>query len=371
LPASAAERSVSDVVLVDAGAVIEDDLYAAGNRVVILGRVEGDLVVAAFEDVTIAGTVRGDVVGVAGSVVVTGTVTESVRVTAPRIDITGEVGGDVVAVGWNTSLSGTVDGDVVLWGWDARVGGTVGGSLEGQTRSMTLAGRVDEDVDITVTQLTVESGTSVGSDLGYRSHNAAEGVELADVGGSIVQRLPLPPNIRVRALFILGKILIGLLAAVMGLVLMWAMPEGSRRAMETVRRSPLQAWVAGLIVMVTPLAAMALAVTAAALSPPEATLPLIAVFVPVALAILGVILALAFAAPTAVYPWLGRLRRPGRGEVRAFIYAAVVVTVAALIPWVSWLILLVVLPIGIGGWIGRSDEAGESEAESEEVPAKI
>jgi hypothetical protein len=276
----------------------------------------------------------------------------------------------VVAVGWNTSLSGTVDGDFVLWGWDARIGGTVSGSLEGQTRSMTLAGRVDEDVDITVDQLTVEAGTSVGSDLGYRSRNPAEGLELAEVGGSVVQRLPLPPNIRVRALFILGKILIGLLAAVMGLVLIWAMPEGSRRAMDTVRRSPLQAWVAGLIVMAAPLAAVALAITAAALVPPEATLPLIAVFVPVALAILGVILALAFAAPTAVYPWLGRFRRPGRGAVRAFIYAAAVVTLAALIPWVSWLILLVVLPIGIGGWIGRTDEEEEDGAEPEGLLAE-
>ncbi|HLU30212.1 MAG TPA: hypothetical protein VK088_00515, partial [Acidimicrobiia bacterium] len=242
------------------------------------------------------------------------------------------------------------------------------GSLEGQTRSMTLAGRVDENVDITVNRLTVEAGTSVGSDLGYRSHNPAEGVELAEVGGSVVQRLPLPPNIRVRALFILGKILIGLLAAVMGLVLMWALPDGSRRAMATVQRSPLQAWVAGMIVMATPLAAVALAATMAALAPPQATLPLIAVFVPVALAILGVILALAFAAPTAVYPWLGRFRRPGRGAVRAFLYAAAVVILAALIPWVSWLVVLVVVPIGIGGWIGRQeDEATEPEPQRVEA----
>ncbi|HSJ35578.1 MAG TPA: hypothetical protein VLB85_11050 [Acidimicrobiia bacterium] len=353
---------MSDVVLVDAGAVIEDDLYAAGNRVVVLGRIEGDLTVVAFEDVTIAGTVRGDVVGVAGSVIVTGTVTESVRVMAPTLEVTGEVGGDVVGVAWTTILGGSVDGDAVIWGRNARLEGTLGGSLEGQTRSMTLAGRVDENVDITVDRLTVEAGTSVGSDLGYRSHNPAEGVELAEVGGSVVQRLPLPPNIRVRALFILGKILIGLLAAVMGLVLMWALPDGSRRAMASVQRSPLQAWVAGMIVMATPLAAVALAATMAALAPPQATLPLIAVFVPVALAILGVILALAFAAPTAVYPWLGRFRRPGRGAVRAFLYAAAVVILAALIPWVSWLVILVVLPIGIGGWIGRSeDEATEPE----------
>src|SRR5690606_25809383 len=109
LPASAAERSVSDVVLVDAGAVIEDDLYAAGERVVVLGRIEGDRTVAAFEDVTIAGTVRGDVVGVAGSVIVTGTVTESVRVMAPTIEVTGEVGGDVVGVAWTTFLGGSVE----------------------------------------------------------------------------------------------------------------------------------------------------------------------------------------------------------------------------------------------------------------------
>lgn len=351
LPAVAAERSVSDVVLVDSGAVIDDDLYAAGNRVVILGRVDGDLIVSAFEDVTIAGEVRGDVIGVAGSVVVTGSVGESVRVAAPIVDIHGDVGGDAIVVAWEAAVGG-VAGDAIIWGWEATVDGEIGGDLEGQTRRMSLAGTVEGNVDITVDRLEVVGGARVGSDLAYRSSRPAVGVEEAQVGGAVVHRSPLAPNIRVRALMVLAKVVIGLLAGVVGLLLMWGLPDASRRAVTVVRTSPWRAWVAGFLVLLTPLFAAALAALLLSLAPPAATLPLIGVFVPVMLAILGVILALVFAAPAAVYPWLGRLGREGRGEVRAFLYGAALVTVVALVPWLVWIVLAVVAPIGVGGWIG-------------------
>ncbi len=83
--AAAARLTQSDLVLVRADDVVTEDLYAAGNRISIEGRIEGDLIAAAFEEVVISGEVTGDVTVVAGRVTITGTVGGSVRVAAGSV----------------------------------------------------------------------------------------------------------------------------------------------------------------------------------------------------------------------------------------------------------------------------------------------
>lgn len=352
-PAQAAERSVSDVVLVDQGTVIEDDLYAAGNRVVIGGRVDGDLVVAAYEDVTITatGTIVGDVIGVAGSVIVAGTVEESVRVVSPRVDVTGAVGGDVILLAWDATLASNVAGEATLWTWTTEIAGTIEGDLEGQMRRLMLGGRVGGNVDVTVNHLEAREGAVVGQDLGYRSERDASGLEQADVGGVVVHRLPLPPNIRVRALLVLAKLVLGLMAAVAGLLVMWAVPGASERAVVAARESWWRSWLRGLGVMALPLAVVALAGLFLWLAPTEAGLPLVGILVPLFMAVLGVVLALAFISPVAALPWVGRLGNSDRGPVRAFLYGTVAVIIVSLVPWLAWSIVLFVVPLGIGAWL--------------------
>lgn len=353
LPAQAAERSVSDVVLVDQGVVIGDDLYAAGNRVVVEGRVEGDLIVAAYQDVTIRGTgeVTGDLLGVAGSVSVAGRVGESVRVVSPRVEIAGHVGHDVLLLAWDATLASDVGGGATLWAWAAETAGSIAGDLEGQMRNLSLGGRVGRNVDVTANRLRVREGTVVAQDLGYRSGADAQGIELAEVGGTVVHRLPLPPNIRVRALVILAKLVLGLMAAVAGLLVMWARPEASERVIAGTRVSWWRSWLRGLGVMALPVVLLALAVLLLWLAPPEAGLPLVGVLVPLFLAVVGAVLALAFVAPVAAFPWVGRLGGPQRGPVRAFLYGAAGVVLASLVPLVTWAIVLFLIPLGIGGWL--------------------
>src|SRR5690606_19693457 len=261
IPAAAATRSVSDVVLVDSGSVITDDLYAAGNRVVIAGRVAGDLIVAAYEDVTITGTVTGDVVGVA----------------APEVVVSGRVGDDVLAAAWSATLDGEVAGEVTLWSWAADVGGRIGGDLEGQMRTLDLHGRIDHNVDVSVRRLTVSDETSVGSDLGFRSPRPAVGIEDADVGGAVVHRLPLAPNIRIRALVLLAKVVLGLLAAIAGLVVMWALPGLTSRAIARVSESWWRAWLRGLGVLALPVVVVGLALLLLRLAPLQAAIPFLGV----------------------------------------------------------------------------------------------
>lgn len=356
LTALAAERTSANVVLVDTSAVVSDDLYAAGNRVVVQGRVEGDLIATAFQDVLITGTVTGDVLAGAGSVHVSGTVEGSVRAVASTVVIDGTVGKDVVVGAWDATVDGRVAGDALVWGNRARVAGTVGGVLEGQTRRLALGGELQGGARVTTGRLSMEPNTVVGGDLTYRSKTDATGLSAARVDGVVVHRRPLAPNVRVRALIVLAKVVLSMLAAVIGLLLMWAAPRPSERAQAAVGRSWWKAWLMGLGVMISPLLVVAVAGVLLSLTPPEAALPVVAVFTPLGLAVSGLMVALAFAAPTAVYPWMGRFGSQARGPVRAFLYATGVITLLLLLPWVGWVVLLTLVPIGIGGWLGAHEE---------------
>src|SRR5690606_42166326 len=86
-------------------------------------------------------------------------------------------------------------------------------------------------------------------------------------------------------------------------------------------------------------------------APRQAAGPLLRVLGPMFIARLGLVLMRGFVAPAAGFPWLGRIGQPRRGPVRAFVYSAALVVLASLIPWVSWVIVLVLFPIGIGGWV--------------------
>lgn len=361
LDAQGAERSVSDIVLVDTGAVVADDLYAAGNRVVVQGRVDGDLVASAFEDILITGEVTGDVMGVAASVVVSGRVGGAVRVVTPDLVLDGEVAGDVVVLAWDTLLGGSLGGDAVVWSRHADLTGSIGGDLEGQMDTLVLGGNVEGFVDVTVDRLAAEDGAVVGGDLAYRSASRSPEIEGVEVGGVVVARRPLEPNIRLRALLIFSKLVSGLGAAVVGLLVMWAAPAQARRATETIRRSWPAAWGRGVVVCAAPLLIVVVAGVMIALASAETALPVVAVLVPVFLAVVGLVAALALAGPAASYPWLGD-RRGVRTPLKAFLSTTAVVTLGLLVPWVGWLVAGFVVPLGIGGWVGPRPEVAHDAA---------
>lgn len=203
-PASAADTSNAEFVIIQEDDVFPEDLYAGAIRVVVAGRIEGDLVAFAADEIVITGTVTGSVTAVAPSVTVAGTIDGSLRVVSSSLDVEGTVGRDVVGTVWSAELapSSEVVGDVLLWSWNLDALGTIGADITGTQRNLRLAGQIDGDVDVTVHQLEVVGPLVVVGDLDYRSDRTAEGLDMAEVGGAIVNKTPLPPNLRVRALIL-------------------------------------------------------------------------------------------------------------------------------------------------------------------------
>lgn len=352
-PAMSAETSNSEFVIIREGDVFPDDLYAGAISVTVEGVIDGDLIAFAAEEVVINGEVKGSVIVASPRLVVNGGVQGSVRMVGNALTITGTIGRDVVAAVWSASLSATsdVEGDVLMWAWDAEAFGSIGRDLTGTQRNLAIAGKIDGDVDVSVGRLSVVDELDVGGDLGYRSDNEAAGLEMAEVAGVAVNKTPLPPNLRVRALTLLGRFMVILFLSISALTVAYGWPRRTGDAVAALKVSPLRRWFEGAIVLFAPLFAVGVTGLILGFAPAAAAFPLLAVLVPVILALTGVSFALGLVAGAPVMAWLG-----GAVFRRLELYGSIVVGSLAAglvwyLPYVGWLVPVLVLPLGLGAWI--------------------
>lgn len=370
LPAAAVETSNSEFVIIQEDDVFPEDLYAGAVRVVVEGTLEGDLIAFAAEEVVISGTVTGSVTAVSPSVVISGEIGGALRMTGNSLELTGTIGRDVVAPVWSAMLSPTSDvaGDVLLWAWNVESLGRIGQDLTGTQRNLELAGTIGGDVEVSVNTLQVVDDLSVDGDLGYRSDHEASGLENADVTGSIVAKEPLPPNLRVRALSLLGRFLVILFLAAAALTTAYGWPQRTAAAIGVVRKAPLRKWLVGAAILFAPLLMIAVTAVILGLAPAAAGFPLLAVLVPVILALLGLSFALALVAGVPVVGWLGGVTFKRLEIYGSILVGAILVGLVWYLPWVGWLVPLVVLPLGLGAWIStwanQSSELSGSAAAS-------
>ncbi len=361
LPA-AAERTQSDFVFVREGETITEDLYAAGNLVVIAGVIDGDLIATAFTEVRIEGEVRGSVTALASSVVIDGAVGGSVRAIAGSVDINGSVGGDVFAAAPSVRFGAQthVERDGLIWANEVDVMGRVDRNLEGQFRSATIGAKVGGDVDITVSRLTVLSATSIDGDLVYVGDDQATIAPDAEIGGSVIAETDLPANVRIRALVLLVRVLVSLAIVALGLSLIWSFPDRSQRAAMDVSERPVQAALWGIGITSIPIALAVIVGLFVSLSPPATGLPLLLVFAPLVLGSFTLLAVGLLAAPVPVAAAIGRRIGPARSTYAWFVIGAGILVVLSLIPLVGPIVLGLAALVGLGGWfVERRPGTGE------------
>jgi len=307
----------------------------------------------AAEEIVISGTVTGSVFAFAPSVVVSGTIGGSLRIGGGTLTLTGDVGGDVVAgsVTAEFGSSSSVGGDALVWTTRLTASGVIGQNLEGSMRSLELSGSVEGDVDVSVGRFNVVDELSVGGDLGYRSDRDAVGLDKATTGGTIVQKSTLPPNIRIRALGLFGRFLVILFLTISAIAVAYAWPERTESAAQTVGTRPLKSFGFGALVMFSPLLVAGLGALVLAVAPAAAAFPLVGVMLPLGLALLGLVFALSLVAGIPVVRWLGKRLFAKLGFYGSVLAGSVAIAVAWLLPWIGWIIPLIVLPLGLGSWM--------------------
>ena len=355
----ALRTAASDIFLIRKGEVVEESLYVAGSVVRIAGTIRGDLTVLATDHLEVSGRVEGDVMGFATTAALTGTITGSVRLAGIDLDIAAGVGGDVVGLGRDFQLGGSVAGDSLVWSRSLVAVGEIGRDMGGRTFGRTtIGGRVGRDVEMTVGRLRVLEGAHVGEDLGYRSAREAAIDPGAVINGTVVQRAPLSPDLRARAVRLLFGFVATVLLLAYGLVMIGVAPDKIERSISRLENRPLRCFRRGAAqvgILALPLVAAGAGVIWG--SPKMA----------IGLALLGLVTAplvalwflfLVLTAPLPVLILVGRFMGRGRlSDYGAFLLP--VVPLAAMLLWVPYAgmaVVVVVLAFGAGA---RSLTAGE------------
>jgi cytoskeletal protein CcmA (bactofilin family) len=303
--------------------------------------------------VSIEGEVTGSVTALAPEIKVSGVIGGSLRVTSPSVEISGEVVGDVVAVAFGIELApgGQVGADLIMWAWNAGSHGSVTEDVQGSQRRLDLSGDVTGNVRVSAGRVSVVDDLHVGGDLTYRSSNDAVGIDLADVDGVVVQQTPVQPNIRIRALALAAKILVSIVLAAMALVVSSVWPERSERALAGLEAAPFRSFLTGGAVGLSPALVLGVAVAVLAFAPSSTALPLVAVLIPILFALMGIVLVAGMFAGMPAVAWIGARIKKQTTVAGAVAIGSAVVAILWLIPVVGWIVALLVLAAGMGGWL--------------------
>lgn len=126
-----------------------DDLYAAGGQVLIDGDVNGDAMIAGGM-VNLKGNVSGDVSVGGGSLTINGNIGDDMRAAGGNIIINSIVGDDLFVAGGNITLTkdAVVKGDLILGGGQVNLNGSVLGNVKMGSGILNLEGTITGEAKI-------------------------------------------------------------------------------------------------------------------------------------------------------------------------------------------------------------------------------
>jgi len=269
VPALAFDFRGAETVTVADVEVIDDDLYAGANVIIIEGTVDGDFWAAA-NTIAVGGVVSGSTMAAGRMVAVHGDIGHAVRAVGETISISGNVEGDLMAgcAALDTATSARIGGDLLLGAGNARIDGLVEGDIRGRGGSVSIGGEVRGDIELEVETLTIESTADIQGSLVYTSENKADIQSGAKVAGVTTHKLPEKERdgAESSAFAFLSDVkwkFIGFLMALLtGLVVILLAPRWLASVAEAVRSrpGPSAGWGA-LILFVTPIAAIVTCIT--------------------------------------------------------------------------------------------------------------
>ena len=270
--------------------VINDDVFIAGENVVMDGTVNGDLF-AVGGNVTINGTVGGSLAVFAQTITVNGQVMGSMYSGGSSVVLgsSGRVGRNVYFGGFSLKVErGSLVGrDVLVGGYQALIAGDVGRNVSAGVGALELSGRVRGDVKTEVGAsgeaapmpsfygppgappmvapgLRIAEEAYIGGKLIYTSPDKGDAIVESAPEGGIVYQTPAPrtdqrPTRGANIAAMVGRWLIKrmrelITLLILGALALWKLPDLFTQAVDKVREEPLPAagwgllaWIAGYV----------------------------------------------------------------------------------------------------------------------------
>lgn len=181
---------VSEVSL-PAGVKTETDLFAAGDPIDVGNDVGGDLILAGG-NVNVSGNVDGDALLAAGNARIKGDTAGDVRVIGGNVELDGAAGKNVTIAGGSVILGedSIAAGNVYVAGGNVEIRGEVKGNIVVYASQIIFAGKVGGNADFRSNKIIIRDDARIGGNLSYSS-NAEAAIKEGVVAGSVT-RVPMP-----------------------------------------------------------------------------------------------------------------------------------------------------------------------------------
>lgn len=143
---------------------VYEDLYLAGGNVTINAAIHGDLIIAGGT-IIINDTITNDILLAGGNVTFNGFVGDDIRCAGGNIHISKNVTGDVVIAGGEVTIDkGVTIGGLITAGGNITIDGDINGEVKGGFGNLILNGSVTKDIDCRGGKLTI-NGTIGGKSI--------------------------------------------------------------------------------------------------------------------------------------------------------------------------------------------------------------
>ena len=273
-PVSAFDGRGGNKVVIEAGEIINDDLYVGAEAFVLDGTVNGDVIVFG-QTITINGKVDGDLMAAGETVIVNGEVTGASRIAGSALFV-GEkaiIGGDIVGAGYSIEAraGSTIGQDVVFTGGQILLAGDVARNVQVATGAFELSGAVGGNVSAQVGEaeagafppgmfmqrsaiaipevkpgLAIEPSATIAGDLAYTQSQELT-FPAGVVTGKITQLSPSSGTAGARQeasgqkleRWVLEFVRTSITLILMGLFLLWLFPAFVRSWSDHLQASPL------------------------------------------------------------------------------------------------------------------------------------
>ena len=349
-PAEAIDTRTANIISVEADEIVDDTLVAFGQVVRIDGEVTGDLIVFA-QTIEITGSVRGDVYSFGRTIETDGEVGGGFAGFGQMIRIGDTIGQSVYgfAQTFRSGRDAAIEGDLFAFGEDINVGGSIARNVTVFSNTFTLSGEVRRDVTFGGRMAAVQSSASIGGDLdvGLPDGDNLELDSSATVGGETIVDVQEPSREEdeILSVWTIALTALWLAAAFLsGMLLLWALPALRRVPLENLGGILASAGVGFLIITALPILSVVLAVTIIGL---PAGLVIAAVWA------LGLYVSKIVVAHFLGYTLLRPKQQGPRSLVLPLLLGLVLVLVAVSLPYVGWVINLLLVVLGLGA-IGQA-----------------
>jgi len=334
---SASKFETGDRFVVTKEQVINDDIYFAGNAIVVEGVVNGD-VIAAGNDIRVNGIVNGSLMAAGNSITVDGSIIDDMRTAGGFIIINGNVGDNVLAFGGEIVLAkdARIKRDLTLGGDSVTIDGIVGGNINGDVSNMKMNGISNGNVTVNVeNDLKVLENAKIGGNLEYTAQKPAEISGIVS-GETSYKEKPKEENGFISD--ITGEIVTYLWLILVGIILLIITPGMTQKISDAIFITPLKNLLWGIIFLtMVPIVALIFIITI--------------IGIPISLILIAIYIFVIYISRIFVGFWIGQYILKFKNKVFSLAIGLLIIFIGINLPIIGTFIHFMVIVIGLGAII--------------------